>query len=208
MIRVVSHSVPMGVHKAACSSRVKIILSRSVQCVASLTFWCVFLRLLSFYCTDYVTFLYWFKFSNVVRHLSVLLDFYCFFFNRAGTLSGLLLIAIGTGGIKPCVAAYGADQFKPGQVRAGKKADYFVPTRKCHSAPVKYQSQTPDKIPHVRGMDPNYTHPFFAPNYTHPFFAPNYAHFWNLTFSETIQPNSALFGPPMCVVLIPSMKEN
>ncbi|GAV02681.1 hypothetical protein RvY_13217 [Ramazzottius varieornatus] len=33
----------------------------------------------------------------------------------AGTLSGLLLIAIGTGGIKPCVAAYGADQFKPGQ---------------------------------------------------------------------------------------------
>ncbi|XP_055351684.1 solute carrier family 15 member 1-like isoform X2 [Paramacrobiotus metropolitanus] len=33
----------------------------------------------------------------------------------AGTMSGLLLIAIGTGGIKPCVSTYGADQFKPGQ---------------------------------------------------------------------------------------------
>lgn len=28
------------------------------------------------------------------------------------TVIGLLLIAIGTGGIKPCVAAFGGDQFK------------------------------------------------------------------------------------------------
>lgn len=30
---------------------------------------------------------------------------------------GLALIAIGTGGIKPCVSAFGGDQFKPGQER-------------------------------------------------------------------------------------------
>ena len=30
---------------------------------------------------------------------------------------GLLLIAIGTGGIKPCVSAFGGDQFESGQVR-------------------------------------------------------------------------------------------
>ena len=42
----------------------------------------------------------------------------------------------------------------------------------------------------VRGMDPNYTH------------------FWNLNFSETIQPNSAWFSLPMCMILILSMKEN
>lgn len=29
---------------------------------------------------------------------------------------GLLLIAIGTGGIKPCVSAFGGDQFESGQV--------------------------------------------------------------------------------------------
>lgn len=28
----------------------------------------------------------------------------------------LILIGLGTGGIKPCVAAFGADQFKPDQV--------------------------------------------------------------------------------------------
>ena len=30
---------------------------------------------------------------------------------------GLLLIALGTGGIKPCVSAFGGDQFEVGQVR-------------------------------------------------------------------------------------------
>ncbi|OWA50573.1 Solute carrier family 15 member 2 [Hypsibius exemplaris] len=49
----------------------------------------------------------------VVLTLSAIPDLH--FHAIAGTLSGLLLIAIGTGGIKPCVAAYGADQFKPGQ---------------------------------------------------------------------------------------------
>ena len=30
---------------------------------------------------------------------------------------GLLLIAIGTGGIKPCVSAFGGDQFRADQVQ-------------------------------------------------------------------------------------------
>ena len=55
------------------------------------------------------------------------------------------------------------------------------------------------KFSRVRGTDPNYTRPLFAPNYTH---------FWNLNFSETIQPNSAWSSLSMCVVLILSMKEN
>ncbi|XP_055337141.1 solute carrier family 15 member 1-like [Paramacrobiotus metropolitanus] len=33
----------------------------------------------------------------------------------AGTAAGLILIGLGTGGIKPVVPAYGGDQFKPGQ---------------------------------------------------------------------------------------------
>ena len=32
------------------------------------------------------------------------------------TFGGLILIALGTGGIKPCVAAFGGDQFKLHQV--------------------------------------------------------------------------------------------
>lgn len=36
---------------------------------------------------------------------------------RALTITGLFLIALGSGGIKPCVAAFGAEQFKmPEQV--------------------------------------------------------------------------------------------
>ena len=35
---------------------------------------------------------------------------------RAGPYIGLILIAIGTGGIKPCVSAFGGDQFEAGQV--------------------------------------------------------------------------------------------
>ena len=35
---------------------------------------------------------------------------------RAGPLIGLLLIALGTGGIKPCVSAFGGDQFTASQV--------------------------------------------------------------------------------------------
>ena len=36
---------------------------------------------------------------------------------RALPFTGLALIAIGTGGIKPCVSAFGADQFNDEQVR-------------------------------------------------------------------------------------------
>jgi len=32
------------------------------------------------------------------------------------TFGGLALIALGTGGIKPCVSAFGGDQFKEHQV--------------------------------------------------------------------------------------------
>ena len=39
-----------------------------------------------------------------------------FFIFRAGPMVGLLLIAIGTGGIKPCVSAFGGDQFEYGEV--------------------------------------------------------------------------------------------
>jgi len=39
---------------------------------------------------------------------------YAFF--RIMAFGGLLLIALGTGGIKPCVAAFGGDQFRGHQV--------------------------------------------------------------------------------------------
>ena len=37
-------------------------------------------------------------------------------FIRAGPVVGLLLVAVGTGGIKPCMAVFGGDQFEAGQV--------------------------------------------------------------------------------------------
>ena len=39
---------------------------------------------------------------------------------------GLLLIAIGTGGIKPCVSAFGGDQFEEGQVRSYSQETEFM----------------------------------------------------------------------------------
>ena len=38
------------------------------------------------------------------------------FSSRALAALGLVIIALGTGGIKPCVSAFGGDQFKEGQV--------------------------------------------------------------------------------------------
>ena len=35
--------------------------------------------------------------------------------SRYGPIIGLLLISLGTGGIKPCVTAFGGDQFSSGQ---------------------------------------------------------------------------------------------
>ena len=37
-------------------------------------------------------------------------------FGRVGPMIGLLLIGFGTGGIKPCVSAFGGDQFSSNQV--------------------------------------------------------------------------------------------
>lgn len=39
--------------------------------------------------------------------------------SRSLAFTGLALISLGTGGIKPCVSAFGGDQFKEEQVRAG-----------------------------------------------------------------------------------------
>ena len=36
---------------------------------------------------------------------------------------GLVLIALGTGGIKPCVSAFGGDQFEEGQVSTCASAE-------------------------------------------------------------------------------------
>ena len=37
-------------------------------------------------------------------------------FLRVGPMFGLILIGLGTGGIKPCVSAFGGDQFASDQV--------------------------------------------------------------------------------------------
>lgn len=51
-----------------------------------------------------------------------------FFFLTFSVLSmvGLFLIALGTGGIKPCVAAFGGDQFSEHQVRLLTFSKYFL----------------------------------------------------------------------------------
>ena len=40
----------------------------------------------------------------------------CFHLHRALVAVGLIIIAFGTGGIKPCVSAFGGDQFQESQV--------------------------------------------------------------------------------------------
>ena len=38
-----------------------------------------------------------------------------------GPIVALHLIALGTGGIKPCVSSFGGDQFQPSEVRVSSK---------------------------------------------------------------------------------------
>ena len=45
---------------------------------------------------------------------------------RAGAMVGLLLIAIGSGGIKPCVSAFGADQFGSSDGDQKAKGRFFA----------------------------------------------------------------------------------
>ncbi len=57
----------------------------------------------------------WFTSSVIFIIVTNCIVFYAFHANqffREFSLIGLLLIAIGTGGIKPCVSAFGGDQFK------------------------------------------------------------------------------------------------
>lgn len=42
---------------------------------------------------------------------------------RRGVCAALLLVAVGTGGIKPCVSAFGGDQYGPHQ--AAQQATFF-----------------------------------------------------------------------------------
>ena len=63
--------------------------------------------------------LYCYTYEDIIFELSDVLLTTCInvtFFFRAGPMVGLILIALGTGGIKPCVSAFGGDQFTPDQV--------------------------------------------------------------------------------------------
>ena len=51
-------------------------------------------------------------FTVYLHHVSMCSPYYC----RIMAFGGLGLIALGTGGIKPCVAAFGGDQFREHQV--------------------------------------------------------------------------------------------
>lgn len=57
-----------------------------------------------------------YNFFFLTNNSSIFSNFIIFLFNfynlkREFSLGGLFLIAVGTGGIKPCVAAFGGDQF-------------------------------------------------------------------------------------------------
>ena len=70
---------------------------------------------------------------------------------RVMTFGGLALIALGTGGIKPCVAAFGGDQFQDHQVRASwityhlhkiNYACFCIPTFRSIFSPSSFPSST------------------------------------------------------------------
>jgi len=50
---------------------------------------------------------------NIVNLLLLL----CVLYDRIGPAIAMVLIGLGTGGIKPCVSAFGGDQFTSQQVR-------------------------------------------------------------------------------------------
>lgn len=58
-------------------------------------------------------------FSSCISTVLFYFLFMHMFYSTFSALSmvGLFLIALGTGGIKPCVAAFGGDQFNENQVR-------------------------------------------------------------------------------------------
>lgn len=51
---------------------------------------------------------FWVVVNAIINHGNEMYMYVC----RAATFLGLGLIALGSGGIKPCVAAFGGDQFK------------------------------------------------------------------------------------------------
>ncbi|KAH0624509.1 hypothetical protein JD844_032058 [Phrynosoma platyrhinos] len=53
--------------------------------------------------------------ARVHTHTHTHLLLICFYYCSAFSMIGLVLIALGTGGIKPCVAAFGGDQFEDHQ---------------------------------------------------------------------------------------------
>lgn len=60
----------------------------------------------------YILRITWCGHAHVTHTISAPINFIVLYCNRVTTFIGLLLIAIGSGGIKPCVAAFGGDQFK------------------------------------------------------------------------------------------------
>lgn len=79
------------------------------------------------------------------HHLFLLYSLFMltFFIFSVLSMVGLFLIALGTGGIKPCVAAFGGDQFSEHQVRivAHLWSNLRMSFIQCLNSNVTYQNQ-------------------------------------------------------------------